>query len=160
MNRRTLLSRIAAGMAVVGIGFWREPSAHSQAARSLKETVADAERAFADAMAKRDLAAFTAKISSEAVFFGGPDGNTPARGRAAIVDGWKRFFDGPTPPFSWGPDTTEVLESGTLALTSGLVRNSKGDVTGRFSSVWRLESDGQWRVVFDKGCQLCVGTKN
>jgi ketosteroid isomerase-like protein len=155
MNRRTLLSRIAAALAVVEIGVGREPSAYSQTGRPLKETVADAERAFADAMAKRDLAAFSARISPEAVFFGGPDGITPARGRAAIVDGWKRFFEGPTPPFSWGPDTTEVVDSGTLAMTSGLVRNSKGDVTGRFSSVWRLEADGQWRVVFDKGCQVC-----
>jgi hypothetical protein len=57
-------------------------------------------------MAKRDLAAFSAKISTEAVFFGGPDGNTPRADAAAIVDGWKRYFDGPTPPFSWGPDTT------------------------------------------------------
>jgi len=156
MNRRTLLSRIAAGLAVAGISVWKEQSAYPQAGRSLKDTVADAERAFADSMAKRDLAAFSAKISTEAVFFGGPDGNTPARGRAAIVDGWKRYFDGPTPPFSWGPDTTEVVESGTLAMTSGQVRNSKGDVTGRFNSVWRLENDGQWRVVFDKGCQACT----
>jgi ketosteroid isomerase-like protein len=155
MNRRILLSRIAAGLAVGGIGVWKEQPAYPQAGRSLKDTVADAERAFADSMAKRDLAAFSAKISTEAVFFGGPDGNTAARGRAAIVDGWKRYFDGPTAPFSWGPDTTEVVESGTLAMTSGLVRNSKGDVTSRFNSVWRLESDGQWRVVFDKGCQGC-----
>ena len=156
MNRRTLLSRIAAGLAVAGISVCKEPSAYPQADRSLKDTVADAERAFADSMAKRDLAAFSAKISTEAVFFGGPDGNTPARGRAAIVDGWKRYFDGPTPPFSWGPDTTEVVDSGTLAMTSGPVRNAKGDVTGRFNSVWRLENDGQWRVVFDKGCKACT----
>lgn len=155
MNRRTLLGRIASSVAIAGFATAKQQTPLAQGGRSLKETVADAERAFADAMAKRDLAAFSAKISNEAIFFGGPDGNTPARGRAAIVDGWKRFFDGPTAPFSWTPDTTEVVESGTLGLTSGPVRNPKGEVTGRFSSVWRLESDGQWRVVFDKGCQVC-----
>jgi ketosteroid isomerase-like protein len=152
MNRRTLFTRIAAGL-VAGSVLWEKRPALAQSSRSLKETVADAERAFADAMARRDLAAFSAKLSNDAVFFGGPDGNTPTRGRTAIVEAWKRFFDGPTPPFSWAPDTTEVVDSGTLAMTSGPVRNPKGDVTSRFNSVWRLESDGQWRVVFDKGCR-------
>ena len=153
MNRRTLLGRVAALAAVAGFTSTEKHMLYAQAGRSLKETVADAERAFADSMAKRDLAAFTAKLSSDAIFFGGPDGNSAARGREAIVEVWKRYFDGPTAPFSWAPDTSEVVESGTLAMTSGPVRNPKGDVTGRFSSVWRLESDGQWRVVFDKGCR-------
>jgi|KBSMisStaDraftv2_1062788.scaffolds.fasta_scaffold223557_2 ketosteroid isomerase-like protein len=148
MDRRTLLARLIAGVTYTRV-------AGAQSARPLKDTVADAERAFADSMAKRDLAAFTARVSQEAVFFGGPDGNTPTRGRAAIVSEWKRFFDGPTAPFSWSPDTSEVIDSGTLGITSGPVRNARGDVTGRFNSVWRLEADGQWRVVFDKGCQAC-----
>ena len=156
MTRRTLIARAVAVPASLGFGAVASPRGiHAQAGRSLKDTVADAERAFADAMAKRDLAAFTARLSQEAIFFGGPDGNTPTRGRAAIVNEWKRFFDGPTAPFSWGPDTAEVVDSGTIAITSGPVRNAKGDITGRFNSVWRLENDGQWRVVFDKGCQTC-----
>lgn len=155
MDRRTLLGRMAAGVLGAVAAGWKPIRVHAQTTRSLKDTVADAERAFADSMARRDLAAFGARVSQEAVFFGGPDGNTPTRGRVAIVETWKRYFDGPTAPFSWGPDTSEVIDSGTLAMTSGPVRNAKGDVTGRFNSVWRLESDGQWRVLFDKGCQVC-----
>ena len=148
MDRRTLLARLVAGITYTRV-------AGAQGARPLNDTVADAERAFADSMARRDLAAFTARLSLEAVFFGGPEGNTPTRGRAAIANEWKRFFDGPTAPFSWSPDTSEAIDSGTLGITSGPVRNARGDVTGRFNSVWRLEADGQWRVVFDKGCQAC-----
>jgi len=148
MDRRTLLARLIAGVTCTSV-------ARAQGMRPLKDTVADAERAFADSMAKRDLAAFTARLSQEAIFFGGPDGNTPTRGRAAIVNEWKGFFDGPAAPFSWAPDTSEVIDSGTLGITSGPVRNARGDVTGRFNSVWRLEADGQWRVVFDKGCRAC-----
>jgi ketosteroid isomerase-like protein len=150
MDRRTLLAGLSAG--IFG-GMTPVLAQTPSSERSLKETVADAERAFADSMAKRDLDAFAAHVSQEAVFFGGPDGNTPLRGRAAIVDGWKRFFTSPTAPFSWGPDSTEVLDSGTLAATSGPVKNENGTVTGRFNSVWRLESDGKWRVVFDRGCR-------
>jgi ketosteroid isomerase-like protein len=154
MNRRTLLARCVAAVAM-GTGMGSRTSLRAQPARALKDTVADAERAFADSMARRDLAAFSARISPEAIFFGGPDGNTPTRGRAAIVAEWKGFFDGPTAPFSWGPDTSEVIEAGTLGITSGPVRNAKGEITSRFTSVWRLEADGQWRVVFDKGCRAC-----
>ena len=114
--------------------------------------VMDAERRFAEAMAARDLQAFASHIAAEAVFFSSPDGLQVLRGKTAIVDGWRRFFDGPAAPFSWSPATAEVLESGSLGMTTGPVHNAKGDVTGRFSSVWRLEPDGRWRVIFDRGC--------
>jgi ketosteroid isomerase-like protein len=26
---------------------------------------------------------------------------------------------------------------------------------GTFTSIWRRESDGRWRIVFDKGCPPC-----
>ncbi|HZV90436.1 MAG TPA: hypothetical protein VFF34_00365, partial [Candidatus Nitrosocosmicus sp.] len=59
-------------------------------------------------------------------------------------------------PFSWEPETVEVLPSGTLALTSGPVHDPKGTLIGTFSTIWRLEPDGRWRVVFDKGCEVCA----
>jgi hypothetical protein len=49
----------------------------------------------------------------------------------------------------------EVLPSGTLALSSGPVRDPSGKVTARFSSIWRLEAPGQWRIIFDKGERVC-----
>jgi ketosteroid isomerase-like protein len=114
--------------------------------------VAEAERAFARTMAKRDLAAFRTFLSAEAVFF---SGDKPGRGPDEIVGHWKRYFEGPEAPFSWEPTEVEVLDSGTLALSSGPVRNPKGALVGTFTSVWRLEAPGTWRVVFDKGCQVC-----
>lgn len=118
------------------------------AADSPKEQVLAAERAFARSMAERNLTAFASFVSDEAVFFTGPE---PLRGKAAVVAGWARFFEGARAPFSWEPDQAEVLVSGTLALTTGPVRNPAGMVTGRFNSIWRQESPGVWRVVFDKG---------
>ena len=103
-------------------------------------------------MAARDHAAFAAHLASEAVFFGA---NDVLRGRTAVAAGWKRFFDGPTPPFSWEPAQVEVLDSGTLALTSGPVRDPQGRQTGVFNSVWRRDGNGSWKIVFDKGCPPC-----
>lgn len=149
MNRRTWLAGLSA---VLISSVARARPLAQPSARSAADTVADAERAFADSMAKRDLTAFASHVSTEAIFFSSPDGLQVLRGRNAVVEGWRRYFNGPTAPFSWSPATAQVLDSGTLAMTTGPVRNEKGDVTGRFSSVWRLEADGQWRVVFDRGC--------
>jgi len=106
------------------------------------------EIAFAGTMADRDFEAFLTYISPEAVFF---DGNEAQRGHDAISQAWAPYFEGETAPFSWRPDVIEVLESGHLALSSGPVRAASGEIVGRFNSIWRKDTDGQWRVVFDKG---------
>jgi ketosteroid isomerase-like protein len=124
--------------------------------RDLTAEVRNSERAFAKTMADRDLKAFGAYIADEGVFFGGKG---PLRGRAAVVESWKRFFVDKEAPFSWEPETVEVLPSGNLGLTSGPVHDPKGNLIGTFSTIWRLEPDGKWRVVFDKGCPVCEPEK-
>ena len=52
-------------------------------------------------------------------------------------------------------ETVEVLDSGTLALSSGPVRDPSGKRTGTFNSVWRREADGKWKIVLDNGCPAC-----
>lgn len=115
---------------------------------ALQRQVFDAERAFARSMAERDHAAFTARLSEQAVFFGG---GQVLRGKSAVAAGWKAYFDAAAAPFSWEPDQVEVLADGQLALSTGPVRDPKGQVVARFNSIWRQEVPGVWRVVFDKG---------
>jgi len=115
--------------------------------------VTAAERAFARSMAERNLDAFARHVSDEAVFFSGPNG-APLRGKAQVLATWARYFEGPAAPFSWEPDEVEPLPSGTLAHSSGPVRDPAGKVVARFNSIWRLEAPGVWRVVFDKGSPL------
>jgi ketosteroid isomerase-like protein len=110
------------------------------------------ERAFAKTMADRDHAAFVSFLADETVFL---PGNGPLRGKAAVAQAWKKYYEGPKAPFSWDPDTAEVLDSGTLAMTSGPVFDPDGKRVGTFNSLWRREADGQWRIVFDKGCPQC-----
>lgn len=114
----------------------------------LRQQVVQAERAFAGAMAARDFEAFTGFLSREAVFMS-PAG--PQRGKDAVAAGWRAYFDQPQAPFSWEPEEVEVLASGTLAYSSGPVKDAAGRPVGRFHSVWRLEGPGTWRVVFDRG---------
>ena len=115
---------------------------------ALAGQVAETERAFARSMAERDHRAFGGFLSEQAVFFAG---TTVLRGRAAVAAGWKGYFEGPTAPFSWVPDQVEVLGDGTLALSTGPVRDAAGRTIARFNSIWRLEAPGVWRIVFDKG---------
>ncbi len=118
----------------------------------LARQVADTERAFARTMAERDHGAFGVFIADEAVFFTGPQ---PLRGKAAVVAAWKRFYERADPPFSWEPADVEVLESGILAISSGPVRNAQGRQIATFTSIWRQEAPGVWRIVFDKGNEFC-----
>ncbi|GAB2839341.1 hypothetical protein GCM10027277_02860 [Pseudoduganella ginsengisoli] len=118
----------------------------------LKQQVADTERAFAATMQARDLAAFTSFLSEETIFYSGP---VPLRGPAQVTQFWKKFYDGKDAPFSWEPDQVEVIDSGVLAHSSGPVYDPKGKLIGRFNSVWRQEAPGKWRIVFDKGQEVC-----
>jgi ketosteroid isomerase-like protein len=127
------------------------PGLRAQDLDSLARQVRESERAFAATMAARDLRAFGTFVSDEALFFG----RTVLRGRDSVVAGWSRFFQGAAAPFSWEPATVDVLDSGTLALSSGPVRDPAGRQIGTFNSIWRRETDGRWLVVFDKGCEAC-----
>lgn len=119
--------------------------------QALARQVRDAENGFAKSMADRDVTAFASFLASDAVFFG----EGALRGKEAVVAGWKGLFAGPTAPFSWSSESVEVLDSGTLAHSSGPVIDAKGNRIGTFNSIWRREADGVWKVVFDKGCDAC-----
>lgn len=117
-----------------------------------KTQVTATERAFAKTMADRDHQAFASFISADAVFFSGPK---PLHGKQQVVDYWARFYATPAAPVSWEPRQVEVLASGDLALSSGPVRDATGKDIATFTSVWRKEAPNTWRIVFDKGNDVC-----
>jgi len=128
------------------------PEAEAKDLAALQQQVEDTERAFARTMAERDHEAFQAFLSEETVFF---SGDMPLRGKQVVADAWKPFFEGAEPPFSWEPSLVVVLESGSLALSSGPVRNPAGECVATFNSIWRLDPSGEWKIVFDKGSADC-----
>ncbi|HZI21696.1 MAG TPA: nuclear transport factor 2 family protein [Gemmatimonadales bacterium] len=145
MRLRTSLLLALLGLAGVA-------PARAQDRAGLARQVFAAESAFARTLAVRDAQGFATFVAGDAVFFGRQG---TLRGRPAIVAGWRAFFEGAVAPFSWYPETVEVLDSGTLALSTGPVRDSSGRRVGTFNSIWRRDADGRWRVVFDKGCPAC-----
>jgi ketosteroid isomerase-like protein len=118
----------------------------------LTRQVFETERAFAATMASRDHAAFTSFLADETVFF---TSEKPLRGKDQVAAWWKRFYEKAGAPFSWEPEKVEVLASGTLALSTGPVHDPAGKLIGTFTSIWRQEAPGRWRIVFDKGNPVC-----
>jgi len=145
MKRRSLL--ISAPALLAGCASAR-PRADNA---TLVKQVTDTELAFARTMADRDHPAFVSLIADEAVFL---MGGKPLRGRAAVADYWKCFYTEPKAPFSWKPDHVQVLDSGGLAASTGLVFDADGQPFARFYSTWRREDSGVWRIVFDDGCNF------
>ncbi len=119
---------------------------------SLKQQVIATETAFARTMATRDYEKFCTFIADEAVFF---SGHGILRGKKAVISDWKVHFSEPNAPFSWAPETVEVLDSGNLALSTGPVFDKSGKQVATFTSTWRLEKDGAWKIVFDSGNPVC-----
>lgn len=147
MNRRSALAAGLAALAARGTLAADKPDASDLAA-----VVKARESAFAKTMADRDFKAFLGFVSEEAVFV---NGGKPLVGRQAVGAFWQRFFEDKAAPFSWEPDIVVVLASGKLGSTTGPVADPQGQVNSRFYSTWRLEDDGQWRVVFDNGYRVC-----
>ena len=123
---------------------------------SIRDQVFAVERAFAKSMADRNLDDFASFISVEAIFF---SGSGPLRGKTEVVAWWKQYFTGATAPFSWEPEAVEVLKSGTLALSSGPVRDADGKIIARYTSIWRLEAAGTWRIIFDHGSPVAAAAE-
>jgi ketosteroid isomerase-like protein len=149
---RRLLARGVIGTLVTAAALSGSARVAAQGPAALEQQVHDRERAFARTMADRNHAGFVSFLAEEAIFLG-PD--RVLRGRAEVAAGWKRFYDGPQAPFAWEPERVHVVESGTLAISTGPVTDPQGKRIGTFTSTWRREKDGQWRIVLDSGCPPC-----
>ncbi len=109
---------------------------------------------FSQAAEARNLEAFRSFIDADARFVAG----AVRRGVDEVAAAWAPFFEPDGPAIKWRPRVVEVLEDGRLALSRGpfrvIMTNADGETVenwGTFNSVWRLNKDGAWRVVFDAG---------
>ena len=117
----------------------------------LTEQVRATEIAFAKTLADRDVKTFLSMIAPDVIWLG----DKPLRGPAEVLKSWQKFFDAPKPPFSWAPEIVEVQEGGKLALSTGPVFSPEGKRVATYTSIWRREESGQWRIIFDRGSPEC-----
>jgi ketosteroid isomerase-like protein len=107
-----------------------------------------AERAFAADGARRGwAAAFRTYAAPEAITLS-PD-PVDAHEHLAKVEG-----DGET-TLDWRPAYAGIARSGDFGFTTGpfLIRGRDG-VLGHYFTVWQLQSDGQWKWIFDAGTDV------
>ena len=109
------------------------------------------EMAFAKTLADRDVKAFTRMIAPDVIWLA----DTTLRGPAQVLTRWQKYFDAARPPFSWTPEIVEVQEGGQLALSSGPVLDPDGKRIATYTSIWRREPGGEWRIIFDRGSPVC-----
>jgi len=147
--RNTTGARIGRVVVALVVSAWFPAGPAAAGDQAPDDDLGAVEKAFAATMADRDLEAFSSFLDDEVVFFTGP---TELRGRQAVIDAWAPFFEGEAPPFSWRPEVVSVLDSGSLGLTSGPVDDPEGNRVGSFNSIWRKNKDGDWKIVFDRGC--------
>ncbi len=121
------------------------------AGNELAEQVRATEIAFAKTLADRDVKAFRAMIAPDVIWLA----DVPLHGPDQVLTRWQKFFDAAQPPFSWAPEIVEVQEGGKLALSTGPVVNAAGKRVGTYTSIWRRESSGEWKIIFDRGCPAC-----
>src|SRR5262245_2399764 len=117
----------------------------------LADQVRATEVAFARTLADRDAKAFRAMIAPDVIWLA----DVPLRGPDQVVNNWQKFFEGPSAPFSWAPELVEVQDGGKLALSTGPVFNPAGKRVGTYTSIWRREPAGDWKIIFDRGCPIC-----
>ena len=110
------------------------------------DEVRNAEIGFAKAFAERNREKFFSFVADDATFLSA--GRT-MNGKPQVVQGWSRFFEGPTAPFEWGPERVVVNAAGTIGFSTGPIFDASGTHIGSFNSTWRKESDGSWKVLFD-----------
>ncbi len=126
----------------------------STAAADLTDDVRCREIGFSKSVETHDMSTFRSHIDADARFVGA----AVLKGVESIAEGWSVFFTSDGPSIKWRPQIVEVLENGSLALSRGPYRMLSTDADGNaverwgtFNSVWRLNDDGEWRVVFDAG---------
>jgi len=112
------------------------------------------EIAFSLSAEEQDIAAFASFIDPDARFVS----NSVLHGPDEVAAAWQVFFEADGPSIAWRPQIVEVLEDGTLALSRGPYKvvsaNVDGDVVeswGTYNSIWRLDADGNWHIIFDAG---------
>jgi len=124
------------------------------AVADLADDVRCQEIRFSQSVESRNAELFATFIDDDARFVG----SSVLRGPEAVAAAWSVFFQDAGPRITWRPQFVEVLENGALALTRGpyklITTDAEGasiEHWGTFNSVWRLQPDGGWKVVFDAG---------
>ena len=127
----------------------------SAAPKASVETLKQLEGEFMKAAAEKGVAGYMAYYADEAVEL--PNNNPIIRGKVNIAPGMS-FLDNKENQLLWTPVGGEVSNSGDLGYTYGNFEFHSKDKEGKqriqygkYTSIWKMQKDGSWKVVLDMG---------
>ena len=140
-------------MFVLGIATQRSGALAGAANR---DSLLAADRAFDAATAEKKFEGFSSFLADNASTL---RADQPVlRGKAAVQGAWKPLLENKAISLRWQPISAEISKSKDLGYTVGSYTVTRTDekgnaimATGKYLTIWRLQSDGSWKVEFDTG---------
>jgi len=119
------------------------------------DTLKQLEGEFMKAAAERGSEGYMSYYAEDSVEL--PNGVAIIPGKANIAKGMG-FLDDKNNRLSWTPVGADISASGDLGYTYGTYefrsKDKEGKPTveyGKYTSIWKLQKDGSWKVVLDMG---------
>jgi ketosteroid isomerase-like protein len=119
------------------------------------ETLIHLEAEFMKAAAEKGSKGYLSYYADDAVEL--PNGAPAIEGKVNIAPGMN-FLDDPNNRLTWTPTGGNVSSSGDLGYTYGTFEFRSNDKDGKprvehgkYTSIWKLQKDGSWKVVLDMG---------
>ena len=124
-------------------------------AKATAETLKQLEGEFMNAALAKGSQGYMSYYADDAVEL--PNGGAIIHGKAEIAKGMG-FLDDKNNQLVWTPVGADISASGDLGYTYGNYEFHSKDKDGRivveygkYTSIWKLQKDGNWKVVLDMG---------
>ncbi|HLZ42824.1 MAG TPA: DUF4440 domain-containing protein [Candidatus Sulfotelmatobacter sp.] len=127
----------------------------SAAPKVTVETLKQLEGEFMRAAAEKGSQGYLSYYAEDAVEL--PNGAPAIVGKVNIAPGM-RFLDDKNNRLTWTPEGGDISASGDLGYTFGTFEFQSQDKEGKssiqrgkYTSIWKVQKDGSWKVVLDMG---------
>jgi len=152
---KSFLLILVAALLVATIVFPIARPAVSASPKATAETLKQLEGEFMKAAAERGSQGYMSYYADDAVEV--PNNAAYIQGKVEIAKGMG-FLDDKNNQLAWKPIGADISASGDLGYTYGTFEfTSKGKdgkptvEHGKYTSIWKLQKDGSWKVVLDMG---------
>ena len=155
VNRRGALGSLSLVLLGISLAGCARPAERGADGEALRAPIEARDRSLEQAELRGDAAALASHYATDAVIYG-TDGGPDVRGREAIEASFRRLYaDTRTEVAELQLEALEpvaegVLETGRFTFQ---FRTAAGEVRcerGRYTVTWRLDADGEWRIVSDR----------
>lgn len=150
---KPFVSFLVVALLVLAMALSRNTSAAQP--KPTAETLKQLEAEFMQAAAEKGSAGYMSYYADDAVEV--PNGYPAIQGKAEIAK-TMGFLDDKNNRLTWTPQGADISASGDLGYTYGTYefhsKDKNGNPTtdyGKYTSIWKQQTNGTWKVVLDMG---------